>query len=156
MNKLYTETLLYLFPKIDARINCINEKSIKLGFGSMRNKIFESIELMYQLCKEKFIYMIIKNAINVIKNRLSVQQINLLEYKYFRNDNMILDKDFDHTSRNYFRRQNALLKRFSESFELLDFTNEFFEKECLKYKFISALLNNVQTGEIKYVRNYER
>lgn len=156
MNESYIKTLLYLYPRIDDRINYIEEQSIKLGFNSMYHKTFEVIEAIYHLYKEKYLYTMIKNVIDIIKSRLSLEQLGLLEYKYFRDDSIVINKDFDYTSRGYFRKQNALLKQLSVSFALCGFTDEFFEKECLKYEFINTLLNNIKTGEIKYVRNYKR
>lgn len=145
MKELYTKTLLYSFPKISSHIKSIEEQSIKIGFNSIWHGTFETIERMYYLYEEKRLLYKIERVINLIQSRLPPERINLLEYKYFRTDNSKPDEDFDYTSRCYFHRQKSLLKRLSLCFDLCGFTDEFFEKECLKFEFIRSRLNATQT-----------
>lgn len=145
MKELYIKTLLYIYPKISLRIKSIEEESIKLGLNSMWFGTLETIERMCYLYDEKRILLKVDRVINLIKSRLPPERISLLEYKYFRTDNSKPDEDFDYTSRTYFHRQKSLLKRLSSCFDLCGFTDEIFEKECLKFEVIRSRLNATQT-----------
>ena len=84
---------------------------------------------------------------------LSEEDRLLLEYKYFKRKPKEYFKDFDSNSRAYFRRQNALVKTLSTSFEMVGITDEWFKLNCLKMDFFIELFRRVKTYEEQSNKN---
>ncbi len=89
----------------------------------------------------------LKQITTEILNELSNEDKELISYKYFK----IVPKneDFDHTSRNYFRKQIKALKKFTSLLKAKGFTEDWFFNNYLKISFISGLHQRILNEEGK-------
>ena len=170
MNNLYTKTLLYAYPKLNAVIKQIDEVIDKILFSSMDNyrpcmAQCEKI-IAYRLRKER-VKILIKKMDKVI-SKLQDEELVHLDYKFFKSKKKEEFKDLDTTSRAYFRKQVAIVNKVSELLEKVGLNDEVFKRDYLSMKFFRYILGRVievesftkkYTGEGKrhrYVRKTAR
>lgn len=155
MNKLYTKTLLYAYPKLTKIVTEIDEVIDRILLTSMENykpciDLCEKI-MAYKLQKQKIIE--IKKMIERALTKLNSKQMDFLDYKYFRLKPKSYHAEYDRTSRAYFRQQIEVIKKTSERFEMVGLNSDFFEKECLTIRLFSILLALVIENEKKCRKN---
>ena len=99
------------------------------------------------LIKEKDLYLKLMVVLDEIFTTLTEDEMLCVEYKYF----MVKDKfkllDFDYTSKQYFRRQNAIVEKVRKRLDKLGIDDNFFKENCLPIKFFSVLLRGVKEKE---------
>ncbi len=103
-----------------AKVNVVNLSEQLLSLGEIRKDLIE-------------LKLIVEEILSMIKPYDRI----LLSYKYF--GIVPEDKDFDLTSRNYFRHQIKALKNFSSALVSKGYDEEWFKQKYLKIAFISAI-----------------
>ena len=155
VNKLYTKTLLYAYPKLTKIVAEIDDVIDRILLTSMENytpcvDLCDKI-IAYKLQKQKIIE--IKGKVERALSKLNVKQLDFLDYKYFRLKPRSYHAEYDRTSRAYFRQQIEVVKKMSERFEIVGLNSDFFEKECLSIRLFSILLGLVIENEKKCRKN---
>lgn len=155
VNKLYTKTLLYAYPKLTKIVAEIDDVIDRILLTSMENykpciDLCEKI-MAYKLQKQKIIE--IKKMVERALTKLNAKQMDFLDYKYFRLKPKSYHAEYDRTSRAYFRQQIEVIKKMSERFETVGLNSDFFEKECLSIRLFSILFGLVVEQEKKCRKN---
>ena len=155
MNKIYTKTLLYAYPKLNKVVAEIEDVIDKIVLSSMENYL-PCIDLCdklitYKIQKQKIIQ--IKEMIDKALSKLNGNQLDFLDYKYFRLKPRSYHAEYDRTSRAYFRKQVEVINKMSERFENVGLTSEIFESECLSIRIFSIFLGLVIEQEKKSRKN---
>lgn len=89
----------------------------------------------------------LKYIVDDILDALEVEDKRLLTFKYF---GILPDvENFDHTSRNYFRKQIRAIKRFSAKLSSRGCNEEWFKNKYLKIAFISGIYQKTLLEEGK-------
>ena len=117
-----------------SRCDVVNLSEQLISLGEIRKDLIE-------------LKQIVEDVLNSIKPYDKI----LLSYKFF--GVLPEDKDFDLTSRNYFRRQIKALQNFSNELKNKGYDEDWFKNKYLKIAFISAIYQNtlLEQGK-KHVR----
>ncbi len=147
--ELYAKTILSCYTMLDKIINQI-ENLIKTkarnsfyDYSStlkQSDKILKLVNVRIDLIELK---EIAKNTLNLLNN----EQKTLIFYKYF--GILPKDKNFDLSSRNYFRKQIKALNKFSSLLKSKGFNEEWFEQTYLNISFILGTYNKVVSEQGK-------
>lgn len=149
MNVLYAKVALYSYAHLGAlaeQIDEIVEKkafSSSMNFSPALNQFEDIINLTYQKDVVYALRLCIKDA---LKN-FSEHELKCLDYKYFKTRKKEEYADLDVTSRNYFRLQIRLAKKFADFFEKSGFSDKRFIDECLSIDFFREMLARVKEKE---------
>ena len=103
-----------------SRCDVVNLSEQLLSLGEIRKDLFELISITDE-----------------VLSSLKAQDRILISYKYF--GEMPDDENFDHTSRNYFRRQISAVKRFTKALLDAGYDKEWFDKKYMKIAFIYSM-----------------
>lgn len=149
MNLYYAKVALYAYPNLEDIMSQIDELVEKKAFASMSNlePCEAQCEKIINLTEQKDTIIEMKIAIDKVMKNFSDDELDLLDYKYFRKINKEYYELKDTSSRKYFRRQIAVAKKFAELFEKQGYTDEKFQKECFKIDFFRELLKRVVEHE---------
>lgn len=149
MNLLFTKTVLYAYPNLQAVMEQIDELVERKALTSINDftPCIEQCEKILNFTAQKDVLIDLKIMVEQVLDKLNAFQSDCLEYKYFKRKPKEYFKDFDSTSRGYFRRQNALIKTLSRLFDKAGITDEWFKENCLKMDFFSELLRRVKLLE---------
>ena len=145
----YEKTILTCYTSLSSMIEQIENVIKKRAKNSFYD--FQSTEIIANkilaLCNVRFDLIDLKEKTENCLDKLNEEDRILIEYKYFQ----ILPKDenFDHTSRNYFRKQVRALNKFSKILSSQGLTEEWFFNKYMKISFISSLYNKVIKEEGK-------
>lgn len=129
MNVNYTKAVLYTYPHIDTRIieldACVKELAIK----SFRDcsSCEKQCERITMLQLEKSVLADLKRTMDIILRHLTKHELDILDYKYFKQKPKSYHADFNYTNRYYFREQHKLVKKISSRLALLGYHDEWFE-----------------------------
>ncbi len=150
MKRCYVKTLLYAYPnllKIIRRIDELVEKRA-INSKSVHSDCLVQCEKIISLTSQKGLLYEIKYYLDIVIDKLSREQRDYLEYKYFKK----LPKDYfnnvNFQSRNYYRKQQKLLERISECLDWMDKGDEWFETRCKQVSYIKKLLVSVELNEL--------
>jgi hypothetical protein len=145
MNKYYAKTALYAYPNLEAVAEQIDELVERRAIISMNNysPAVEQCEKVVDLTYQKDVLFALKLHIEDALEKLNQEELDCLEYKYFKRKPKEYFIDFDAESRSYFRRQNKLADKISKSLERGGATDKWFEEHCLSMEFFSELLKRV-------------
>lgn len=145
MNKYYAKTALYAYPNLEAVAEQIDELVERRAIISMNNfsPALEQCEKVVELTYQKDVLFALKLHIEDAIEKLNQQELDCLEYKYFKRKPKEYFIGFDAESRSYFRRQNKLAEKISKSLERGGATDKWFEEHCLSMDFFSELLKRV-------------
>ena len=135
----YGKTMLTCFKNIDSinkQIENLIIKKAKASFYGTRSALAVSQELI-DLGEVRLDLMELKQITLTALNKLKDEDKMLIKYKYFN----ILPKieNFDHTSRNYFRKQVKALDRFNKALLSLGYDEKWFLDNYLKIPFIKGV-----------------
>ena len=134
----YGKTMLTCFNNIDSINKQIENLIIKKARASFlgNNSAFAVSQELIDLGEIRFDLMELKEVTKTALLKLKEEDRVLLEYKYFK----ILpnDENFDHTSRNYFRKQIRAIGRFHKVLEDLGYDEMWFIDNYLKIPFIKG------------------
>ncbi len=145
----YGKTILSCYTLLDKIANQL-ENLIK---NRARNSFFDysnaftMASRILELGETRKELLYLKEITTEVLNELSQEDKTLISYKYFKI--MPKNEDFDHTSRNYFRKQVRALSRFTALLKAKGFTQEWFFNNYLKIAFISGLHQKILNEEGK-------
>ncbi len=141
--KFYVKTILSCFIALDSVIEQI-ENIIK---KKARNSFYEYegaerlANEVLALCEVRYDLIDLKEKTANSLNKLSEYDKILIAYKYF--GILPEDKNFDLTSRNYFRKQIRAIEKFSKLLENEGMTYEHFTKTYMKINYIASTYNKM-------------
>lgn len=134
----YGKTMLTCFKNIDSINKQIENLIIKKAKGSFygtSSALAISQELI-DLGEVRFDLMELKEVTLKALSKLKEEDKMLIEYKYFQIVPNV--ENFDHTSRNYFRKQVRAIDRFHKILEKLGYDEKWFFDNYLKIPFIKG------------------
>jgi hypothetical protein len=155
MNLYYAKTALYAYANIDAVVEQIDELVEKKALFSMNDlsPCEQIAEKILDYTAQKVTLIELKNFTEEALKSFSQDQLDCLDYKYFKRNPKEYYDGFDFSSRNYFRKQIRLAKKFSEKLERVGASDEWFKSDCLKVDFLRELLKRVYEHEKKSCKN---
>lgn len=158
MKIIYAKTLLYGYKHLNELAEQIDIKVEKKALSSMNNitpainQYNEIIELTFQ----KDVILSLKEVCDKILKKYSEEDLKFFEYKYFMRKPKSYFKDFDASSRAYFRKQNKLVENFSVSLEKNLVNDQFFEEQVFSIEFFRQLHKQTEEHEKKTVKNRKK
>ena len=149
MNTLYAKSILYAYPCLEVMIEQIDELVVKKALGSMDNfrPCVTQCETIIDLTEQKDLIIDLKLLCDQLLLKFTPDELDCLDYKYFKKKPKEYYSDFDFVSRAYFRKQIRLAKKFAILLEKAKWTDELFEKEYLKIDFFCELVKRVKKQE---------
>lgn len=149
MNTLYTKVLLYTYPNIESLVDQIDELVEKKALGSMEANVpcIDLCNSIIGLIKEKDLYLNLLVILDGIFEDLTEDEMLCIEYKYFMVRDKVKFRDFDYTSKQYFRKQNKILEKIKRRLERKGYDDNFFRENCLPIKFFKSVLRGVKERE---------
>lgn len=145
MNVYYAKTALYAYPNLRAVADQIDELVERKALFSINDysPAIEQCEKIVDFTFQKDVLFALKLRIEEIFNKLSDDEKDCIEYKYFKRKPKEYFKDFDFESRAYFRKQIKIAKKVAEKLEKGGATDKWFEENCLTMDFFKELLKRV-------------
>lgn len=158
MKIIYAKTLLYAYPAIDGIIEQIDSLVEKKALFSMNDcsSCLSQCEIILGLTEQKKVYLKLMLELRAVLSKFSKEELDLLDYKYFKQKPKSYYEDFDSQSRGYFRRQVRIAKKFAEIIEEIGLTDEWYIKNCLTIEFFKELLKRVKENEVSSKKNLSR
>ena len=152
MNVNYAKTALYAYTNLQTIADQIDDIVEKKALSSMcdYSLAITQCERIVEYTQQKDALFALKIRIDEVLEKLDFEQIDLIEYKYFKRKPKEYFDGFDFESRAYFRKQTRLIERVSELFEKNGTTDEWFEQTCLKIDFFRELLKRTIAHENSY------
>ena len=149
MKKIYSKCLLYVYPIFDNLMEQIDGLVEKKALSSM--DVFtpceKQCESILALTAQKDILIEIRLKTEKLLNKLSEEETDYLDYRYFKKKPKEYYSDFDSVSRSYFRKQDKLLFKVALLFEKVGIDDFWFEKNCLEIDFFKELLKRIKKQE---------
>lgn len=155
MNVLYAKSLLLAYPNLDAVISQIDELVERKALSSMSDTspAFFQCKSIVDFTAQKHLLIQSKLIIGDVLKKFSEEEIECIDYKYFKSKPRNCFVNLDTTSRSYFRRQIKIIKKFAEWIERAGIDDVRFEKEFLSIDFFKELLRRVKEYEISSMKN---
>ena len=155
MNKYYTKVILYAYASFDAVLEQIDNLVEKKTLGSFSDfsPALKQCEKVAELFWQKDVIIYLKEIAEKALKKYSESDLLYFDYKYFKQKGKECFVGFDYTSRAYFRKQNALVKSFSEKLEKSGINDEYFEEYVLKIEFFKEMLKRVYELEKMCFKN---
>ncbi len=145
----YGKAMLTSYNNLDSVIKQIENliiKKAKASFYNLNSTLALSNELI-SLGEVRLDLIELKEVIDETLSKLNEEDRVLLEYKYF---NVVPNiENFDHTSRNYFRKQIKAINRFNLKLQSLGYTENWFFNKYLKIAFINGAYQKAVSEEGK-------
>ena len=143
------KTMLSCYNALDCvakQIENIIRSKVKNSFYNF-SPAFEQADKILQLTEIRLDLLELKEITKRALDELSETDRILICYKYF--GIVPEDKDFDLTSRNYFRKQNKAIERFDLKLKSKGFDEEWFKNKYLKIAFIAGVYKKMLKEEGK-------
>ena len=149
MNLFYAKVALYAYPNLLAVAKQIDDLVFKKAFASMSDfsSAEKQCEKIMALTEQKDVIFELKLTLDEIFKKFSVEDLDLLDYKYFRKKPKKYFEGIDTSSRKYFRRQISICNRFALLLEKKGYDDKRFQKELFKIEFFRELLKRVVEHE---------
>ncbi len=149
MKEVYAKVTLYAFKNLLKIADQIDELVEKKAFSSISDTspALKQYEKITALTYQKRVVLSLAVNIGRALGKLSASEYEYLDYKYFRGARNSKTYSFDPSSRNYFRIQNRVLKKYAFIMDRGGFTDERFEKELLAIDFFREMLKRVTEKE---------
>ncbi len=158
MKPLYAKVLLYSQKAIEAKLEKIDQLVLNKALASMG--IYKSClilcEEIIKLTRKKDFYLDLYSVIERAIDRLNDKEKELIRYKYYYNDLQKENSGILGNTREYFRRQVAVLTKLGQIFEYLGVTDQKFEKYYLANGYIRNVYNQVVKNEIMHSKVSKR
>ncbi len=152
--KMYSKTILSAYNQITSMITQIEntiERRAKNSFY-MRCDTVTLAEQLISLGEIRKDLIELKYIADDILSKIKPEDATLLKYKYL--GIVPDDENFDHTSRNYFRKQIKAIERFCNKLKIEGYDEEWFKNKYLKIAFISCAYQKTLDEEgKKHVRS---
>lgn len=148
MKKEYVKTLLYTYPHIQKTINRIDQIIVKKALNSMTeyDNCLAQCEYVVGLTVQKALLTELYYYVNKVVSRLTKEEKDCLDYKYFKINPKEYFKNMDLSSRNYFRKQQYLLDDFSKYLSWMGLDDEWFEVLATRVPILNKMLNSVKVA----------
>lgn len=158
MNIYYAKSILYAYPCIERLIEQIDETVEKRALASMNDcsPCFNQCEKIVELTNRKILLIKLKGYVETAIADFTAEELDCLDYKYFRKKPKSFYKDFDFTSRAYFRKQNKIVNCFAKKLLRQKLNDENYQRDYLKMDFFKELLKKVIEHEINNNKNTKR
>lgn len=155
MDKIHAKTLLYAYPSIKELLGQIDELMEKKALASMTDfsPAVEQCEKIIELTEQKKVLIKVYVTLKKVLMKFEGLDKTCIEYKYLRNKPKEYFKDFDFTTRAYFRRQNRIIKTLSTLLDKTEVNEQYFVESCLKINFFRELKKRVIEHEILSNKN---
>ncbi len=149
MNVIYVKTILYAYPKLIGLTTRLDATIEKLAVNSLHNykPALEQYNQIAELIYQKRIMLSVKKYCYLALKKLSEEELNLVKCKYFGKKELKSAFEQRFGAREYYRKQNAVIKKISTRLERYEINDEFFEKNCLSVPFLKWKLNIVKSKE---------
>ncbi len=141
--ELYGKTILccyMMLDKIISQIENLIRTRARNSFYDYSSTLKQSNKIL-ALCNVRVDLMELKEIAKEALNSLNNEHKTLISYKYF--GILPQDKNFDLTSRNYFRKQIKALKKFSSLLKSKGYNEAWFQQKYLTIAFISGAYHKV-------------
>ena len=155
MNKIYSDSVLYAYSVLENLIDQYDGTIMKKALGSIDDysPAIVQCEAIIRLSYQKQLIIDLYLKVEKILKNFDESEMMHFEYKYFRRKPRSFFKEFDASSRKYFRKQVSLSKKFADLLEKSGITDEVFEKEYLEIEFFKELSEMVKEKEEKSIKN---
>ena len=145
----YAKTILSSYNQLEGVITQIEnviEHRARNSFYSRLDtvKLAEQLLALGEIRKD---LILLKEIADKVLEKIKDEDRVLIAYKYF--GVIPSDENFDHTSRNYFRKQVKALERFAKKLETLGYDKEWFQNKYLKIAFIAGVYKKTLNEEGK-------
>ena len=149
MNIYYAKVALYAYPNLEKILEQIDEIVERKALSSMYDftPCEHQSEKILRFTHQKDILIEMKLVLDKILKKFTDNELDLFDYKYFRIKDKEYYKDFDFSSRVYFRNQNKAVKKFAKYLEESGYDEKFFENRIFKIDFFVELLKRVLDHE---------
>lgn len=153
----HQKVLLYVYPRLDKFIKDIDflvESRAYASIDSRKNTESLANEIISLInVKDKFLDL--KIVLEKIFTKFTFEETYLLEYKYFRRSEVLnslyANYACDFTERTYFRKQNKVLKKFTEALISRGMSEEWFLQEYKDINFMMVTYKKICLGQDKRV-----
>ena len=158
MNLIFAKTALYAYTNLAAIAEQIDELVEKKALSSMTDfsPAFSQCLKIADLTRNKQALYNLRFSCEKILSSFCKDDLDILDYKYFR----LLPRDYfadkDTSSRKYFRRQVRLSKNFAEKLEKAGYTEKVIEEEYLSIEFFKELYKRVTEYEKSCFKNKKK
>lgn len=145
MNLNFAKSILYAYTNLEEVIEQIDEIIERKALCSISDysPCIEQCEKIIDLIGQKDILIDLRiKAENALKH-FTDEELDYLDYKYFKVRPKEYYQDFDTFSRNYFRKQVKLANRFAILIENEGITQKYYEDNCMRIEFMRELLKRV-------------
>lgn len=143
------KTMLSCYKSLDcvaSQIENIIRSKVRNSFYNF-SPTFEQADKILKLTEIRLDLLELKEITKEVLEELLETDRILICYKYF--GILPEDKNFDLTSRNYFRKQNKAIERFDSKLKAKGFDEEWFKNKYLKIAFISGVYKKMIKEEGK-------
>lgn len=137
----YAKTILTCYDTIDGYITQIenvikikakNSFYVRCGTATLAEQLLSLSEIRKDLIE-------LSEIVDKMLKKMTEEDRILISYKYFGIEPS--NKDFDLTSRNYFRKQVRAIKRFADLLIKSGYDENWFKNKYLKIAYISSIYN---------------
>ena len=155
MNVYYAKTALYAYPNLDAVADQIDELVERKALFSINDysPAIEQCEKIVDFTFQKDVLFALRIRIDEIFDKLTQDEKDCIEYKFFKRKPKEYFKGFDFESRAYFRKQVKVAKKIAQKLEKDGATDKWFEENCLTMDFFKELLKRVIEHETSSRKN---
>lgn len=146
----YEKTVLYLYPMLESIISQIDGIVMKRALASFSDTspCAEQAERIIKYIGIKDMLIALKLKTDKLLSSFTEDELKYFEYKYFRRKPKSYYEGFDTECRNYFRKQQRLLERFSRRLNSAGMTAEWFSP-YLEIPFVKDLSRRIFEREKK-------
>lgn len=155
MNINYVKTLLTTYPRIEKIVEQIDELVFKRAISSFSDfsPCIEIAEKILALSQRKKVLVELKRACDSVFNKLTIDEYDLLDYKYIKRKPKEYYKDFDYSSRSYFRGQNNLVKKIASLFFIHGIDDDWYINNCLDDDYFKNTLKRILNHDSNMNKN---
>lgn len=148
MDKIFVKVIMFAYPKCEKIIKEIDELILKKALSSMQDfsPCEEQCYKIVHLMNKKQLLIQLKGRVDKLLEKLTEEQIKLLEYKYFKRKGKEYFAGLDVKSRMFFRKQERLVNRIGVLLERSGVSDEWFIKNYADWKFFSHLITRVKSS----------
>ena len=153
MKNDYVKTLLYAYAHLPKIIKRLDQIVLKKALGSMKDfsSCTKQCEKIVGLTIQKALLVELNHYLERAISRLTKEEMDMLDYRYFGTYHSQSPFNISTYSRNYYRKQQKLLKDISDNLRWLGKRDDWFEKRCLRVPFIRKLYQAVKKKDERFL-----
>ena len=154
----YTKAILYAFYNIEAVKEQIDEIVEKKALASMTDcsPCDEQCEKILTYMAQKVALVELKNKIKLVLRSLTDYELDILDYKYFKQKPKEYFANFDTEGRTYFRKQSKLVDKLGAMLTQKGLDKQFFNQNLMPIELFAKAYQYVCKGRDLHVRKNER